>query len=349
MTTNYTGFLTLSGSDNDTIGDTSSYSGTFGVTLTATLDAMGNGIATETVGRSTSVISYRYNYTPSGYGTGSGTAPFYFTTPTLIFKQGTFQSSQFKIPIKVGDSYFYATLSGSITNQGEISEQLAGTISGVNQEGHSFAGTLDGDTTLACFLKGTEITTPEGRVAVESLTIGDMVALSAGGTGRISWIGQRSVDCSRHPNPGIVWPVRVVASAFGPGLPVRDLYLSPDHAIFVNDVFVPVKYLMNGTSIAQVKRDQVRYFHLELERHDVILAEGLPVESYLDTGNRLNFENGGGPIALHPEFSAHSWDTAHIWEALACAPLIVTGPKLAAARAVVLKGIVLREQAQSIL
>jgi hypothetical protein len=196
-------------------------------------------------------------------------------------------------------------------------------------------------------LRGTKIITAEGPVAVESLAIGDMVALSAGGAGRISWIGQRSIDCRRHPNPGVVWPVRVVASAFGPGLPVRDLYLSPDHAIFVNDVLVPVKYLMNDTSIAQVKLDRVQYFHLELERHEVILAEGLPVESYLDTGDRCNFENGGGPIALHPEFSAHRWDTAHIWEALGCAPLIVTGPELAAVRAVVLEGIVSCEQAQS--
>ena len=67
----------------------------------------------------------------------------------------------------------------------------------------------------------------------------------------------------------------------------------------------------------------------------MLLAEGLPAESYLDTGDRFNFSNGGGPIALHPEFSKRRWDTAHIWEALGCARLIVTSPELDAARALV--------------
>ncbi len=310
MTTNFTGFLALSGSDSDTIEDTSTYSGTFGVTLSAMLDAFGNGSATETVGQTTSVMSYSYNYTPSGYGTGSGKSPFYFTAPTLIFQEGTFHSSQFKIPIKVGASYFYATLNGSITNQGTIAEQLVGTISGVNQEGHAFAGTLGGDTTLACFLRGTRILTTAGPVAVQSLAVGDIVVLSAGGTSRISWIGERAINCELHPDPQTAWPVRITAGAFAPGLPERDLYLSPDHAIFVNGVLVPVKYLRNGTSITQVRLGRVQYFHLELERHAVILAEGLPAESYLDTGNRTAFASGGLACDLNPDVARAVVDTA---------------------------------------
>jgi collagen type I alpha len=81
--------------------------------------------------------------------------------------------------------------------------------------------------------------------------------------------------------------------------------------------------------------DSVIYYHVELEHHDVSLAEGLPAESYLDTGDRCNFENGGGPIPLHPEFSPRRWDTALMWEGLACAPLIVAGLELGAARALV--------------
>jgi len=330
MATNYTGFLTLSGSATDTIGDTSTYTGTFGVTLTATFDAFGSGSATETVGQPASVISYSYNYNPSGYGAGSGTTIFHFTTPTLVFQQGTFQSSQFKIPIKVGTTYFYAALNGSITNQGNISEQLVGAVSGINHEGHAFTGTLGGNTSLACFLKGTKITTTAGPVEVEALAIGDMVALSSGGASRISWIGERSIDCGRHPDPGTIWPVRVVAGAFGPGLPVRDLYLSPDHAIFVNDVLVPVKYLMNDTSIAQLKLDRVQYFHLELERHEVILAEGLPVESYLDTGDRSNFTNCDTIVRLNPDFTARLGpDAAMCWEMHGAAPLVRDSGKTA--------------------
>jgi hypothetical protein len=84
-----------------------------------------------------------------------------------------------------------------------------------------------------------------------------------------------------------------------------------------------------------VPMDEVTYYHVELEHHDVLLAEGLPTESYLDTGDRFNLENGGGPIALHPEFSARRCDTALIWEALGCAPLVVTGPAVEAVRQLV--------------
>ena len=74
---------------------------------------------------------------------------------------------------------------------------------------------------------------------------------------------------------------------FGDGLPRRDLWLSPDHAVFVDDVLIPIKRLINSTSIEQVPMDQITYYHVELEHHDVLLAEGLPAESYLDTGRPL--------------------------------------------------------------
>ncbi|MEJ0018702.1 MAG: Hint domain-containing protein [Acetobacteraceae bacterium] len=143
----------------------------------------------------------------------------------------------------------------------------------------------------------------------------------------VTWIGHRRVDCARHPAPRRVWPVRVAAHAFGAGRPERDLYLSPDHALYVDEVLIPVKYLVNGTTVAQVVRRSVRYYHVELPRHAILLAENLAAESYLDTGDRSGFANGGGAVALHPDFASR------IWEAQGCAPLVVAGPKLAAARA----------------
>jgi hypothetical protein len=114
----------------------------------------------------------------------------------------------------------------------------------------------------------------------------------------------------------------VAAGAFGPGQPHRDLYLSPDHAVFVADVLIPVKHLLNRTSIAQVPVSEVAYLHVELPTHDVLLAEGLPTESYLDTGDRATF--GDGRVRLLPDRAAD------LWESLGCAPLVVTGPRLAA-------------------
>ena len=105
---------------------------------------------------------------------------------------------------------------------------------------------------VACFAEGTRIETETGPVAVEDLMIGDRLVTDDGTREPIVWIGQRTVNCAAHPQPESVWPVRVRAGAFGENVPERDLYLSPDHAVFVNDVLVPVKLLINGTTIAQV-------------------------------------------------------------------------------------------------
>jgi hypothetical protein len=191
---------------------------------------------------------------------------------------------------------------------------------------------VKGEIVMPCFRCGTRIATRSGEILIEELAIGDLVQAHDAGLAPIKWIGHRCVDCRNHPKPQKVWPVRVCAGAFGDDMPHRDLWLSPDHAVFVDDVLIPIKRLVNGTSIEQVPMDEVTYYHIELEHHDVLLAEGLPAESYLDVGDRCNFANGGGPIALHPEFSPRRWDTAHIWEALGCARLILTGPELETVR-----------------
>jgi hypothetical protein len=126
-----------------------------------------------------------------------------------------------------------------------------------------------------------------------------------------------------------VWPVRVAAGAFGPGLPHRDLWLSPDHAVYVGEVLIPVRYLVNGSTIAQVPMDRVTYHHIELAEHDVVLAEGLPAESFLDVKDGSNYANRAGPVRLYPDYSAR------MWEAFGCAPLIVTGPELEVTRRLV--------------
>ena len=176
---------------------------------------------------------------------------------------------------------------------------------------------------LACFAAGTRILTPSGPVAVEALSPGDLVLTMAGERLPIRWVGRRKVDCRRHPHPRAIWPVRIKAHAFGPGCPERDLFLSPDHAIYHDGVLIPVKYLLNGTTLRQMRAAMVDYFHLELSRHDVVLAEGLPSETFLDSGNRAAFGNAPGVVQLHPDFSRA--DTSLSWDARGYAPLCVIG------------------------
>jgi Hint domain len=173
---------------------------------------------------------------------------------------------------------------------------------------------------VVCFTQGTRIATPDGEVPVEDLSVGDLVLAQFAGLTQIKWIGHRTIDCRRHPRPREVWPVRVRAQAFSPSQPHRDLLLSPDHAVFVDGMLIPVRQLINHTTIAQEPATLVTYYHVELARHDVLNAEGLPAESYLDTGNRAFFGKSDEPLVLHPDLTDEADYPAR--EAGSCAPFV---------------------------
>lgn len=188
-----------------------------------------------------------------------------------------------------------------------------GTVVTFSEDG-SYTDSL----TIVCYCSGTRIQTQDGDLPIEDLRQGDLVHAHFAGRAPINWIGRRHVDCRRHPAPHKVWPVQITAGAFGDDLPRRDLWLSAEHAVFVCNVLIPIKYLINGTTIKQIPVDEVTYYHIELPQHDVVLAEGLPAETYLDVGDRNKFE-GSGALILHPNFSRLSW------EGRGCAPLTVIG------------------------
>ena len=181
-----------------------------------------------------------------------------------------------------------------------------------------------------CYVTGTRILTDRGEIAVEDLAVGDRVVTVAGQHRPIAWIGHRALDITRHRDPALVWPVRVEAGAFGDNRPHRDLWLSPEHAVLVGGVLVQVGRLLNGATIAQVPRDHVTYWHIELDSHDLVWAEGLEAESFLDTGNRDAFAEGGGALQLHPRFAGTPGGAA-------CMPLVETGPDLFAVKAALLR------------
>ena len=179
-----------------------------------------------------------------------------------------------------------------------------------------------------CYAAGTRILTASGEVPVELLAPGDLlVAIDRGGARTIEpikWIGERRLDLAAHPHPELAAPIRVCKDALGDGIPARDLLLSPEHCIFVDGKLVPVRLLVNNMTIVQERQTgRVHYFHVEMPRHSLLVAEGLPAESYLDTGNRAFFSNAGLALLLHPEF--HVNPGLQCWELDACAPLAV-GP-----------------------
>jgi hypothetical protein len=148
-------------------------------------------------------------------------------------------------------------------------------------------------TNRSCFLKGTKISTPSGDRLVQDLRIGDEVQTLAGRK-TIKWIGYNKFT----KEEGRAWqdsvlPIRLARFAIDDHTPYRDLYLSPLHCVFFNEALIPVMYLINETSIAQgtpSEMSAIEYYHVELDTHEVIYAEGALVESY-DGTNRDNFSN----------------------------------------------------------
>jgi hypothetical protein len=178
-----------------------------------------------------------------------------------------------------------------------------------------------------CFTAGTRILTTAGEIPVEALNIGDHVINAAGEEKKIIWIGRRTLDLTRHPQPGLVRPVIVEADAIAPGLPARRLILSPDHALYLDNLLVPVKYLINFRTIRpDTAARHVVYYHVELPAHDIMFAEGAAVESYLDTGHKGVFDNAAAPLTLHPDQMQQSRTAG------GCAPLCTGGAALAAIR-----------------
>ena len=177
-----------------------------------------------------------------------------------------------------------------------------------------------------CYAAGTHLLTDQGDVAVEAIAEG-MRLITLQDEARVplpvTWVGRMRVDLARHPRPETAAPIRIRRHAIAPNVPQRDLLVSPDHCLFLDGRLFVARSLMNGMSIVQdFSLPAITYSHIETERHAVALAENLPAETYLDTGNRAYFDNSGVALLLHPEFTVNAG--LRCWQEDACAPLAVT-------------------------
>ena len=186
-------------------------------------------------------------------------------------------------------------------------------------------GTGGTDLSIACFLKGTKIRTFGGETAVEDLDIGHRVATRDGLYKPIKWIGRRAYAGRFVATNRNVMPVRICAGALADGIPHRDLYVSPMHAMYLDGMLIPAIDLVNGTSIVQLTSvESIEYFHIELAEHDVIFAEGAATESYIDDDNRMMFLNARDYYDRYPQEVAGTIQF--------CAPRVSEGFELEAVR-----------------
>ena len=171
-----------------------------------------------------------------------------------------------------------------------------------------------------CFFPGTLIATPSGERKVEDLAPGDLVLVERAGSvpatwiGRIArkfssslgfgravpvkWLGRQTVSTRFGPADRLM-PVRFAAGSLGGGgqtlLPHRDLTVTADHAMLVDGVLCEAGALVNGTTITRVPLSEFgecyTVYHIETENHEIILANGVPAETFVDNVSRRAFDN----------------------------------------------------------
>lgn len=151
----------------------------------------------------------------------------------------------------------------------------------------------DNAQTVVCFCAGTLIDTPEGPRPVETLRPNDRVTTLDRGAQPVLWTNVRHLGVARLQAEPKLRPVRIAAGALGPGLPARDLHVSPQHRLLLRskiaarmfghaEVLVPAIKLTALPGVDQVRPGgPVAYHHFLCRRHEIVRAEGLPCETLL--------------------------------------------------------------------
>lgn len=146
-----------------------------------------------------------------------------------------------------------------------------------------------------CYLAGTLIRTGSGEKAVEEIGVGDMIVVLENNRQTLRpviWTGSRRI----HVTEGQNHPVVIRQHAFGPNVPDRELRVTEEHCFFFRDRFIPVRMLVNGSSIFHdTALESYDIFHIELAQHAVIYANNTLSESFLNTGNH---GTTGSPTAV---------------------------------------------------
>jgi hypothetical protein len=195
-----------------------------------------------------------------------------------------------------------------VVSVGAVNETLAlggaklSSTTSVRLSNDGAGGTL---VTIACFHEGTLIATPTGEAPVEMMRRGTRALLADGRVATVRWLGVQTMS-GGLADPLRVAPIRVRAGALGPGRPRRDLLLSPCHALWLDGLLVQAGALVGCPGITRESTTAAafRYYHLELDDHALLLAEGVAAESYLPAAGEFAFDNradrpeGGAATAL---------------------------------------------------
>lgn len=194
---------------------------------------------------------------------------------------------------------------------------------GIKQTGYSFGSDVDGNLTFAvCFLSGTIIRLIDGHCAIEDIKVGDTILtydaqVKKKVSKKVTWVGKKRAHInSKLPDDQAGYPVRILKDTFKKNVPNKDLLITPEHCLFIDGYFIPARMLVNGRSIFyDYSITSYDYYHVETENHSIIWADNMLTESYLNTGNRYQFNRDKKVVTLDRQIKD--------WDKDAAAPLMV--------------------------
>lgn len=141
-------------------------------------------------------------------------------------------------------------------------------------------------------MAGTLIDTVDGPRPVEALEVGDLVRTKDNGFQKIRWIAARTLDRAALDNASQLRPIRIKAGALGENKPERDLVVSPEHCILLDDwrcellfgedeMLAPARALLNDSTICtDHSAEDVTYYHFMFDQHEIVYSNGAETESF---------------------------------------------------------------------
>jgi hypothetical protein len=143
---------------------------------------------------------------------------------------------------------------------------------------------------IPCFTPGTQLASQRGLIAVEDLRPGDQLVTRDNGMQCLLWSGQRRFDWRMLGMNPLLRPVQIAAGAFAPGLPVRDMLVSPNHRMLTRtpdagrdeggERLIEARALIGQPGITRSCATAISYVQLLFGRHELLLGEGVWSESF---------------------------------------------------------------------
>ena len=166
------------------------------------------------------------------------------------------------------------------------------------------------ETIVPCFTPGTLIDTDRGSLPVEALRPGDRVLTMDHGYQPVRWTGHRNVTAEELLRAPQLRPILISRDTFGPGLPERDLRVSPQHRLLLSgaraelvsgetEVLAPAVHLLGLPGVVQdAAAAGVRYIHILFDQHEIVRSDGLWTESFQPARAMLSGMDGAALTEL---------------------------------------------------